>query len=698
MNLSSFIARIQIMMMHNSTTRLSDLLPSATQKNGRLRLSSSLQDLPSFSNPVVFEIEGTYSRLQDAGGSSFSKEKPLVETSRRRWTRYLLYVLALALLLSLVYAFWNKNPSKYYVVLDCGSTGTRAFVYESSINSRTDIHHLPITLKSLPELVNKQKSMTKTGRAYQRMETEPGFDKLVRNESGLRAAIDPLLRWAEKQIPKNAYKSTSVFVYATAGVRRLPSSDSEWLLETVWRIVKGYSFLCQREWIQTISGMEEAFYGWIALNYKLGTLGSSPLNPTVGSLDLGGSSLQVTFQTGKVIPGKTNLNLSIGDVRHHLSAYSLSGYGLNDAFDKSVVHLLRMNSQKERIKGGKIELSHPCLQEGYKETYVCRQCEESSPVPVFLTGKPKWEECRTLAKATVNQSEWSKLTPVKDCESQPCALPDSLPLPMGKFHAMSGFYVVYNFFGLRSDASFGKLLEKGKSFCEKKWEVAKNSVAPQPFIDQYCFRAPYVVSLLRDGLQIDDNRISIGSGSITWTLGVALLGASKVHHVYGYGLPDYQALSGPALYIFLFLSLILLFFAVSYVVNCMPRFFQRSYLPLFRQGSGGSGLILNFPYPFARQRWNPINAGESRIKMPLSPRTSATGQARPFAEASLLADTSLHISGGVSHSYSSGSLGQVDGVIGPFWSSHRSQTQLQSRRSQSREDLSASLAEIHLKG
>ncbi|KAH7845538.1 hypothetical protein Vadar_003293 [Vaccinium darrowii] len=34
----------------------------------------------------------------------------------------------------------------------------------------------------------------------------------------------------------------------------------------------------------------------------------------------------------------------------------------------------------------------------------------------------------------------------------------------------------------------------------------KNSVVSQPFIKQYCFRAPYIVLLLREGLHITDDQ------------------------------------------------------------------------------------------------------------------------------------------------------------------------------------------------
>ena len=38
-------------------------------------------------------------------------------------------------------------------------------------------------------------------------------------------------------------------------------------------------------------------------------------------------------------------------------------------------------------------------------------------------------------------------------------------------------------------------------------------------MDTYCFRAPYVASLLRGGLAVSDADVHIGSGNVAWTLG-----------------------------------------------------------------------------------------------------------------------------------------------------------------------------------
>ncbi|KAL2549803.1 putative apyrase 7 [Forsythia ovata] len=714
---------------------------SSSEKEANLRLSSSLQDLSPYRQLDLEDgdlspgIKRNLSHgippnpLQKGNsGSSFSKEKasPGIPSRQKKCVRVICVLLCLLMFACLsvamrfLYSNWFKGPSKFYVVIDCGSTGTRVYVYQASVKHNKD-GNLPILLKSLPEDFHK-KAGSKSWRAYNRMETEPGFDKLVHNMSGLREAIEPLVQWAKKQIPVKSHKNTSLFLYATAGLRRLPSSDSEWLLNNAWSILKSSPFLCKREWVKIITGMEEAYYGWIALNYHTCVLGAMPKKDTFGALDLGGSSLQVTFESKEGAHDKTSLKLSIGPVHHHLRAYSLSGYGLNDAFDRSVAHLLKRLPQVTNtdLVSGKVKIKHPCLQSGYKEQYMCSHCasvhrEGESTIggkemgkgfraAIQLIGTSKWEECSALAKVAVNLSEWSDLTPGIDCKLQPCALADDLPRPFGHFYAMSGFYVVYRFFNLTPDAPLDDVLEKGREFCEKSWDVAKISVPPQPFIEQYCFRAPYAVLLLREGLHIPDDHVIIGSGSITWTLGIALLEAGKAY-------PDsiefhnselfWEKINPVFLFAILFASLFVLVCALSCTGNWMPKFFRKPYLPLFRHISVTSTSV---PAPFRFQRWSPT--AEGRIKMPLSP-TIASTQRRPldnalgFSGSGLeLTESSLYSSASsVAHSYSSDSLGKMlfdSSNMGSFWAPHRSQTRLQSRRSQSREDLNSSLAEAHL--
>lgn len=597
--------------------------------------------LPEFSSSAYkTDLEpGTDSRLIQTKYSSLnlqkdklSKEKVFLSlfSPNGRWIKVAAGFSFIFLLLSVAYlgfwwksSFWIPEPSHFTIILDCGSTGTRVHVYEwSHVNSKVQ-ETLPIVVHSLSE-----ESHHENGLAYLRVQTEPGLDKFLHNESGLRASIEPLLNWAEQQIPPYAHRKTPVFLLATAGLRKLPSSDAKWILDKAWVILMSYPFNCQRSWVRIISGVEEAYYGWVALNYKMDKIGNTHGHKTFGALDLGGSSLEVTFEAGRETKGEHAVKLNIGSMEHQLYAYSLPAYGLNDAFEKSVILLHKKLSERSNEElyfsnnQMNLHIKHPCLQAGYRQSYHCSKCyphqagsaqngrrittKEVSGTVIELVGDPDWAECQALAKSTVNASLWSHSSVATNCVQYPCALQKDHPRPLGSFYALSGFSFVYKFYNLSSVATYPEILEKGQHFCSKTWKNAQKSVVPQPFVEEYCFRAAYVVALLKDGLHLKDEQITVGSGSFTWTLGVSLLEAEKslsTNEILGskhWSIPDMRNvgnlnLDAVTYTIFLFILLMLCIF----IVSCIGRFISQScpkcHLPLFEPYNANIGSAIKVP-------------------------------------------------------------------------------------------------------
>ncbi|KAF5758593.1 putative nucleoside diphosphate phosphatase [Helianthus annuus] len=110
----------------------------------------------------------------------------------------------------------STNSSYFTVVLDCGSSGTRVNVYEwmptNGITSNNNRNlELPILLHTFPDNSTKIDDR-KDGCAYHCMQTEPGLDKFVGNASGVKGAIEPLIRRAEKWVPYEKHKRTPIFV------------------------------------------------------------------------------------------------------------------------------------------------------------------------------------------------------------------------------------------------------------------------------------------------------------------------------------------------------------------------------------------------------------------------------------------------------------------------------------------------------
>eukprot|EP00271_Cylindrocystis_brebissonii_P021331 TRINITY_DN7533_c0_g2_i1.p1 TRINITY_DN7533_c0_g2~~TRINITY_DN7533_c0_g2_i1.p1 ORF type:complete len:1181 (+),score=175.97 TRINITY_DN7533_c0_g2_i1:1123-4665(+) len=240
---------------------------------------------------------------------------------------------------------------QHCIVIDSGSTGTRLYVYTWTDGGEGALPKIHVSTAA------KEK-----GRAYTRKETEPGLDKFYNDKAGLRqVAIGPLLDWANEKVPRGMRSRTPIFLFGTAGLRRLPPEKSSWILEEVRNFLEDAPFRFERDWARIIAGVDEAVYGWIALNYLTGKLAPSHLQEsrddlgsvaqgTVGALDLGGSSLEVTFVPGAIPPAQFSTNVSLAGRNFNLYAHSHAGYGMNDAFDRSVMLLML---EDERGKGGK---------------------------------------------------------------------------------------------------------------------------------------------------------------------------------------------------------------------------------------------------------------------------------------------------------------------------------------------------------
>lgn len=179
------------------------------------------------------------------------------------------------------------------------------------------------------------------------------------------------------------------------------------------------SFKYRKDWIRVLSGEEEAYYGWIALNRYMGVFENSSRLSTLGVLDLGGSSLQVATEIKEPEVDDRVFRSKIGSFEHQIIAASLPAFGLNEAFDRTVVML--SNSQHGL---GTFEIKHPCLGYGFTQNYTCHGCfkgnssmemRENNILSFNLVGEPNWEKCKVLARAAAVNSSSLKLLDYSNC-------------------------------------------------------------------------------------------------------------------------------------------------------------------------------------------------------------------------------------------------------------------------------------------
>lgn len=385
-----------------------------------------------------------------------------------------------------------------------------------------------------------------TRRAYQRVETEPGLDKFADNPDALGPqALEPLLEWARAALPRASWASTPVFLLGTAGMRKLGDADRDAVMGAARGALGASGFRFEPPWARVLGGTDEGVLAWVALNAALGTLGTPN---TVGSLDLGGSSLQVTFAmddgSEALAPA---LNVSVLGAQHALYTHSHYHFGLDDAFERSVTLLLEQRQDKGGAAGGKgtkaakggaeggrhllagkggaeegsppplIEVEHPCLPEGYRERYSRIPLEGRAPTPgeVTLVGRPDAGACERLARAVVAAKT--------DCSAPPCALGAPQPRAAGRFVALAGFYVVAHFFELGASTGVSAVRAAGREFCPRPWAAVTAAHGGEMAVETYCFRSEYVAALVSQGLGLSEDQVEIGEGSAGWTLGAALL-------------------------------------------------------------------------------------------------------------------------------------------------------------------------------
>ncbi|CAB1099538.1 unnamed protein product [Ectocarpus sp. CCAP 1310/34] len=159
-------------------------------------------------------------------------------------------------------------------------------------------------------------------------------------------ALSPLVDFA-KEILKDYeedWERFPIYLKATAGVRQLPYGDREALLSAVRDFLgnpETCPFYFQFDHARVISGEEEGIYGWAAVNFLRGELlalsegvgtAMSSGNTTVGTLDLGGASTQISFFKSDQDILANLFKLQIGAEKHwNVYTHSFLQFGLNSA-------------------------------------------------------------------------------------------------------------------------------------------------------------------------------------------------------------------------------------------------------------------------------------------------------------------------------------------------------------------------------
>lgn len=264
----------------------------------------------------------------------------------------------------------------FALVIDGGSSGTRLRIYQWTT---------PSTVREFP-------------RRAACLRRRPGLSAFVQHPELAGEQVRHLASCASKLMPPGTQSSAPLYVRATAGLRSMPVHLADAVLRAVSVELSAspFAFVDAR----TISGNEEAVYGWLSINHLLGSLGSARhTTQRVGWLDLGGVSAQLAFQheRGGGDGGASDTTEGGEDIEavrlasgEHLGVFRFSHArsGRDEAFRRSCKLLLRESHapssrtlrRSRRLvgvedaaawratasaeRGGAALLEHPCLLKG----------------------------------------------------------------------------------------------------------------------------------------------------------------------------------------------------------------------------------------------------------------------------------------------------------------------------------------------
>lgn len=464
------------------------------------------------------------------------------------------------------------NPFNYIVIIDAGSTGSRAYVY----------HYPSKPLRDDKSNVNfPQVSMS--GNKWMK-KIRPGLSSFADNsEKAGSDHIKDLIQFAEKIVPESQHYRTPVFLHATGGLRLLTKKQQHALLTGVCQYVQKktqfYVPECDTHF-STIEGSSEGIFGWVAMNYLIGDFSDPDAHAhgkghtTYGFLDMGGASAQITF-----VPNATGIEshkqqlymvkLATIDGERDMSfnVYSKSflGAGVYEARRKYLEAL------KEEDDG---KLHDPCLLKGQSQNWgggdlrgrdddddEDNDDDEKEEDDKEHSSKPSTTTKSTPSTSLPTSTPGAKI--VGSGDAQKCLSliepqltsmfkDESIPafdFEINHFVGVSEYYDTNQAFQLGSAYDRAALAADVKEFCGSSWDAITKSNEyadiKRSDLKTLCFKSNWLLGMIHTGFGFPEDFSHNSSEPLTgflaplqtaqeingveysWTLGRAVLYASS---------------------------------------------------------------------------------------------------------------------------------------------------------------------------
>ncbi|KAM9392223.1 ectonucleoside triphosphate diphosphohydrolase 2-like [Pholidichthys leucotaenia] len=416
----------------------------------------------------------------------------------------------------------NKPAENMYgIVLDAGSSHTAMYIYKW--------------------LADKQNG---TGVVTQHSECHvegKGISSYEGAVGGAAKSLEKCLDGAVMEIPKSRHQQTKICLGATAGMRLLHManpSESQRIMKEVENKLRSYPFKFEEAVI--LSGQREGAYGWVTVNYlmgnfiKYGFVGRwlNPGRATIGAMDLGGASTQITFETSEKVENDSNvMELKLYGQKYRLYTQSFLCYG-QDQFLRRLLALLIQTQGVEPV------VNHPCYPANFNTTIQLgkdvfdspctakyRPAQFSRNMNVTIMGTGDYQKCRDNVE---------KLFSFGDCSYSRCSFDGVFqPSLRGDFMAFSAFFYTHTYISLLTNTTMTspqKTEEAVQIICKMPIsEMMEKTKRKEKYMKNVCAVSNFVHILLTRGYRFDNASFSSISfqkkaveASVGWALGYML--------------------------------------------------------------------------------------------------------------------------------------------------------------------------------
>ncbi|KAL2297904.1 hypothetical protein Nmel_016859 [Mimus melanotis] len=287
---------------------------------------------------------------------------------------------------------------------------------------------------------------------------------------------------------------------------------SDAVLRAVAATLKTYPF--DFRGAKILSGEEEGVFGWVTANYllenfiKRGWLGEwiQPQKKTLGAMDFGGASTQITFETRDTIENPRNkVMLKLYGQAYKVYTHSFLCYGRDQVLKRLLSKLLQAESYQATV-------SHPCWPMGYNKSLLLSSIYDS---PCTEKERPSLALNTTVTLVGTGNGNLcalhvSKLFDFTNCSFSHCSFDGVFqPKVSGNFIAFSAFFYTVDFIQtvmgrpmhLPSD-----LKDAAEAICATSWsELLQKAPKLEKRLPDYCAVSTFVYLLTIKGYSFNNH-------------------------------------------------------------------------------------------------------------------------------------------------------------------------------------------------